>query len=69
MVSDLTVLISTLRSKRKELLNKAIRSIKNQTLKPKEVIIVDNNKELNNRYLVNKLNDNSSINFLSILNL
>ena len=63
MVDDLTVLISTYDPKRKELLNKAIRSIKNQTLKPKEVIIVDNNKELNNRYLVNKLNDNSSISF------
>ena len=44
MVDDLTVLISTYDPKRKELLNKAIRSIKNQTLKPKEVIIVDNNK-------------------------
>ena len=30
---DLTVLISTYDPKRKELLNKAIRSIKNQTLK------------------------------------
>ena len=63
MVDDLTVCISSYDPKRKELLNKAIRSIKNQTLKPKEVIIVDNNKELNNRYLVNKLNNNSSINF------
>ena len=63
MVCDLTVLISTYDPKRKELLNKAISSIKKQTLKPKEVIIVDNNKELNNRYLVNKLNDNSSISF------
>lgn len=61
--NSITVLISTFDPKRKGLLLKAINSIINQSNKPKEVILVDNNKNLNNRFLIKKFNDNSSINF------
>lgn len=61
--NSVTVIISTFDPKRKSLLLKAINSIVNQTNKPKDVIIVDNNQKLNNRFLVKRFNENSSINF------
>ena len=61
--NSITVLISTFDPKRKKLLLKAINSIIQQSHKPNEVIIVDNNVELNNKLLVKKFNKKKNIKF------
>ena len=56
MNNSVTVLISTYNPNRKNLLWKALLSIKKQVYQPNAVIIVDNNIKQNSKNLINKFN-------------